>query len=182
MAGMPGAGKGIVSDVARELGIRVYVMGDVVREEVELRGLEVSAYTMNMVAEDLRRIYGPEAVALKLCEKISRECSIRELNELLIDGVRSLDEIEYFRKYFNCEIITISVHASPKTRFNRVLARRRPGDPISWEEFVNRDSKELSFGLGNVIALSDYMIVNEGSIEETREEAKRILRRIIEND
>lgn len=33
VAGMPGSGKSIVAEAARELGLPVYTMGDVVREE-----------------------------------------------------------------------------------------------------------------------------------------------------
>jgi len=40
IAGMPGSGKSIVSSIARELGLPVYVMGDVVREEARRRGIE----------------------------------------------------------------------------------------------------------------------------------------------
>jgi adenylate kinase family enzyme len=41
LAGMPGSGKSLFSTVAKECcGIPVYVMGDIIREEVVKRGLE----------------------------------------------------------------------------------------------------------------------------------------------
>ena len=43
---------------------------------------------------------------------------------------------------------------------------------------VLRDLVELSFGIGDVIALADYMIVNEGSIEEAYKSAREILERL----
>ncbi|MCD6114561.1 MAG: dephospho-CoA kinase, partial [Thermoprotei archaeon] len=61
-----------------------------------------------------------------------------------------------------------------------IRKRSRPGDPKTWEEFVERDLVELSFGLGNVIALADYMIVNEGSLSELRREAEKVLEKCLE--
>ena len=40
VVGMPGSGKSLVSQVARELGFDVVVMGDAVREEAKRRGIE----------------------------------------------------------------------------------------------------------------------------------------------
>ena len=41
-----------------------------------------------------------------------------------------------------------------------------------------RDSREMGWGLANVIALSDHLIVNDGSLEKFREEASAYLRSI----
>ena len=60
--------------------------------------------------------------------------------------------------------------------FERIRRRNRPGDPRTWEEFVARDMTELGFGIGNVIALADYMIVNEEkALDEVIEEARNLL-------
>jgi len=42
---------------------------------------------------------------------------------------------------------------------------------------VKRDMRELSVGLGNVIATADYMLVNEGTKGELEENLMRLLRR-----
>jgi len=57
--------------------------------------------------------------------------------------------------------VLVAVHASPRERFRRLKSRGRPDDPTTWEEFVERDMRELELGIGNVIALADVMIVNE---------------------
>ncbi|MHC1593685.1 MAG: AAA family ATPase, partial [Methanotrichaceae archaeon] len=38
--GMPGSGKSVAADVARQMGIQVVVMGDVIRDEAARLGLE----------------------------------------------------------------------------------------------------------------------------------------------
>ncbi len=173
VAGMPGSGKSVVGRAAREMGFEVVVMGDVVREEVRRLGLEPTPSNMNRVARMLRERYGSAAVALRVAEKIRGMRASR----VVVDGVRSLDEVRVFRGLGR--VVVVAVHASPRTRFERLRRRGRPGDPSSWEEFVARDMVELGFGLGNVIALADYMIVNEGGLEEAYREARRVLEEIV---
>ena len=173
VTGMPGSGKTLVSSVARELGIPVYVMGDIVREEARRRGLEPTPANLNTVAKQLREEYGKTVVAERTLEKLLRD----NPPIALIDGVRSLDEVEVFRKHG--EVVIIAVHASPRTRYERLRRRGRPGDPRTWEEFRQRDLTELGFSLGSVIALADYMIVNEADPYLARERARRLLARLM---
>ncbi|RLE50386.1 MAG: dephospho-CoA kinase, partial [Candidatus Methanomethylicota archaeon] len=53
--------------------------------------------------------------------------------------------------------------------------------PKNWMEFHERDFRELKVGIGNVIALADYMIVNEVSIGEFKRKAGELLMRLVEN-
>lgn len=173
VTGMPGSGKSIVVDVARELGIPVYTMGDVIREETIRRYGTITPDLMVQTSKLLREEYGEEIVALRTLDKIpSDQCIV------LIDGVRSLIEVEVFKKHGH--VVVIAVHASPRTRYRRLLERGRPGDPSTFEDFTKRDLTELNFGLGNVIALADYVIINEGPIEKARLEAKEVLLKLVE--
>ncbi len=173
VAGMPGSGKSLFVKIAVEkYGLPTYTMGDVIREDaVKMFGI-VNQYTMLETSRRVRQIYGPGYVASKIIQKIRRE-----EKTVLIDGVRSLDEVKVFRKYG--ETVIVAIHASPRTRFERLRKRGREGDPSTWEEFVRRDYMELSFGIGDVIALADYMIVNEGSIDETLRNIENVLDKII---
>jgi dephospho-CoA kinase len=173
LTGMPGSGKSVVVEVARELGLPVYTMGDVVREETLRRYGVITHELMVETSRSLREEFGDEVVALRTLERIPDDHSV-----VLIDGVRSLREVEVFKR--RGEVVIIAVHASPKTRFKRLIERKRPGDPSTLEEFTKRDLTELRFGLGEVIALADHMIVNEGPIEEAKKAAREILRRLVE--
>jgi dephospho-CoA kinase len=172
IAGMPGSGKSLVVQVARELGLSVYNMGDVVREETLKRYGQITHDLMVNVSRVLRIERGDEIIALKTIERIHSDEKI-----VVVDGVRSLKEVEVFRRHG--DTVIVAVHASPRARFKRLLARKRPGDPESYEEFARRDLTELSFGLGDVIALADYMVVNEGTIEEALSKARNILLELV---
>lgn len=177
VAGLPGAGKSIVVEAARSLKLPVFSMGDVVREEATRRGLDKSAENLRAIALELREERGPQVIAEMTVEKIMSKASGSEV--VLIDGVRSWDEVEYFSSVFS-QIILISVHAPPKIRFKRLLKRGRKDDPKSWEDFIKRDEVELRLGLGKVIALSDIIFLNYNkSKEEAIKEAKRLLTEVI---
>jgi len=69
----------------------------------------------------------------------------------------------------------IAVHSSPETRFQRLSKRKRSDDPQGWDVFCQRDLRELSVGQGDVIAVADYMIVNEGTYEEFKAKVNEVL-------
>lgn len=172
VVGMPGSGKSILVQVANELKLPVYTMGDVVREETLKNYGQITHDLMVNVSRILRERYGDEIIAIKTIERIPHDQKI-----VVIDGVRSLKEVDVFKKHG--KTVIIAIHASPQTRFKRLLERRRPGDPSSYGEFLKRDLVELSFGIGDVIALADYMIVNEGSLEETLNKARSVLIKLV---
>jgi len=171
-AGMPGAGKDTVKKVVQKLGLPVVVMGDEVRSEAKRKGLAITPENLGEVMLEMRKKEGPAAVAKRCIPKIkATESSI-----IFIDGIRSLHEIEEFKKEFP-DFRILAVHASPKTRFKRLLKRGRKDDPKSWEGFVKRDLRELKVGLGDVIATADYMVINEGTKRELKTKLMRLLRK-----
>ncbi len=68
--GMPGAGKTEASNVARQMGIPVVIMGDVIREEAEKRGLPPTDENIGGVASQLRKEEGMDAIARRCIPKI----------------------------------------------------------------------------------------------------------------
>jgi len=160
ISGMPGAGKGVASEAAKKLGFEVLVLGDVIREETERRGLEPTPQNVGSVMLQVRRDEGPAVVAKRLIPKVEASRS----QTLVVEGIRSEHEVRELRSKF--DVLTIAIHASPKTRFQRLLARGRSDDPKTWDTFYERDSRELDVGLCRVIALADVLLINEGTIDE----------------
>ena len=157
VAGMPGAGKATVIEVAERLGYGAFAMGDEVRKETKQRGLDLTLRNVGEVMIDIRREEGPSAVAKRSIDKILQ----MKHDVIIVDGIRSLSEVEEFKKHF-ASFRLLAIHASPKTRFKRLNMRKRKDDVPVWEKFLERDRRELKVGLGNVIASADLMIVNDG--------------------
>jgi dephospho-CoA kinase len=173
LAGMPGAGKSVVVNIAKDRGYGVVVMGDEVRMEAQRRGLEPTPENIGYLMLELRREDGEAAIAKRCIPKIHGEAK----SKIIIDGIRSLNEVEEFRKNFR-KFVLVAVHSSPETRFKRLYHRQRSDDPKDWEIFHERDMRELSVGLGNAIAMAEYMIVNEESLDVVKRKVKRVLERI----
>ena len=172
ISGMPGAGKGVAANAARQLGLSVLVLGDVIREETERRGLEPTPKNVGAVMLQVREDEGAAAVARRLLPKIEASVSAT----VIVEGIRSLDELSELRSKY--EVVTVAIHASPGTRFRRLLSRNRSDDPRNRATFDERDIRELNVGLGQVIALADVVLVNEGSIETLQTAFKEALSKL----
>ena len=175
LAGMPGAGKSTVVNVAKESGYKIVVMGDVVREEVEKRSMKPTPKNLGKIMLELRRMEGEAVIAKRCIPKIEKVME----QKVVIDGVRSLSEVEEFKKHLP-SFSLIAVHASPEARFKRLFHRRRSDDPKNWEIFHERDMRELRVGLGNALAMAEYTIVNEGGLEVVKDKIREVLRKVEE--
>jgi dephospho-CoA kinase len=177
VAGLPGSGKTAVSDyLARNRFFKI-VMGDTVRQRLLEKGVSISKDTMMMEAKMIRRELGPAGVAILLVDYIRRN-NIKP--PLVIDGLRSIHEVEVIVKNITGCHVLVYVHSSPSTRFKRLLARRREGDPSSWDDFLSRDKEEIMFGLPLLAAISNYILINEGPIEKLYMQTKELLEEQVE--
>jgi len=169
LTGMPGSGKSEAVKVAEEMGIPVHHMGSLVREMVKAKGFEVNRANLQAVADSERKKLGSDIWARRSVRQVGAAALV------VIDGTRSLDEVDFFRRELGQSLLVISVHASPRTRWERVSRRGRDDDPASLEEMRERDRNELRWGLGDVIATADVMLVNEESKGTLRAQMRRLL-------
>ncbi|KAF6245928.1 AAA family ATPase [Nitrosopumilus sp. b2] len=170
LTGMPGAGKSTIAEGLKPRGYDIINMGNAVREEAKKRNLEPSRSNLGKLMLDLRDKNGPGAVAELVKPQIESSTS----NVILIDGVRSNDEIEVLKKFGNVKLLAI--HASTDTRFDFLQKRGRSDDPQTKKHFEERDNRELGVGISNSIALSDYAISNIGlTKDELIESAYQII-------
>ncbi|HII80974.1 MAG TPA: flagellar hook-basal body complex protein FliE [Methanosarcina sp.] len=169
--GMPASGKSEASRIAAEMGIPVIIMGDVIRKEVLKRGLEPTDSNTGMVATDLRKCEGMDAVARRCISQIRETGS--EL--VVVDGVRGIAEVECFRKEFGKGFILISIYAPIEVRFSRIQKRGRSDDMNSIEGLRHRDERELGWGMGEAIDASNVEIENNFTLETFRKDVIDVL-------
>ncbi len=166
ISGLPGSGKGLVSEIAVQNGAIVISMGDIIRKEAKKRGESTKE-----TAQNLRKEHGQYIVA---------ELTIKEIKEILeegfdksiiVEGIRSPFEVNLFKENFD-NFMILSVFANRKLRFERIKSRQREDDTTDYEIFVQRDQRELDFGIGVVISLSDKIIINESDMESYEKEIR----------
>jgi dephospho-CoA kinase len=167
---MPGSGKEEFVKVAQQSGYHIIRMGDVVREEATRRGVDMNDQGVGGFASTERVEQGPGIWARRCLERLP-------LAKTVIDGSRSLSELETFRTSLGREVRLVAVHTSPEERFRRLRLRGRSDAPRDREDFDRRDQRELGWGLGSLIAMADTMLVNEGSLPAFHETVRRELDR-----
>jgi dephospho-CoA kinase len=100
-----------------------------------------------------------------------------QAERVAIDGVRSMAEVGVFRAALGGDFVLVAVHASPRVRHARLLARGREDEAASEAAARERDRRELAWGVGEVVALADVLLLNEGRDEAAfRAEVARVLR------
>ncbi|MHA1458965.1 MAG: AAA family ATPase [Promethearchaeota archaeon] len=171
--GLPGSGKSTVLKAIVDLG-SIITMGDVIRNEVNLRNITPSDENLGKIALELRKNYGPEIIAEKCVNLIKK----LESEVFFVDGLRSMAEVIVFRKYWKFPLIAIVV--DEKIRYERLSNRKRPDDPKSLSEIRDRDQREIKFGLNEVIGNANYKINNNLSKVDVQRETRALISKIIE--
>ena len=138
LTGMPGAGKSTIANGLKSQGFDVVVMGNAVRSEADKRNLEHNRENLASLMVTLRASDGPAAIAHLVEPEIQNATS----NTVIVDGVRSDDEIAFFETIWTTKIL--SVHASKDTRFNYMTNRGRSDDPQKLNQSLPiRDTNQI---------------------------------------
>ena len=167
---MPGAGKSTIVNKLEELGFEKFSLGDGIRAEAKRRSIEPSGENLGKIMLEVREKNGPGAVAELIKEP--NQNTIEEV--IIIDGVRSIAEIDVLKKIGDVKLLAIQ--ASSETRFNFLSSRGRSDDPKTRENFEERDNREIGVGIDKSIENADKIITNHNlTIDELVNSAKEII-------
>jgi dephospho-CoA kinase len=170
--GMPASGKSEAVQLAKDKGIPVVRMGDLVWEETKRQGKPLNDKNVGSVANNMRKEYGMDIWAKRTVEKIH---SLKKSPHLVIDGVRNMEEIEYFKKELGLDFFVVAIDAPDELRRKRAIARGRTDDSKDLKDLEERDKREIRWGLQKVIADADIIIQNNGSLEELKKQVLSVL-------
>jgi dephospho-CoA kinase len=171
IVGMAGAGKSEVARVFEEHGFRKVRFGDITDEELKDKRLEANEENERYIRQQLRKRHGMAAYA-KL--NLSRIDSSLKSSNVVVDGLYSWEEYVLLKEYYGGRFTTVAVWASAATRHGRLT--RRAKRPLALQEAANRDKSEIeNINKGGPIAMADFTILNEASLEELERETKRVL-------
>ncbi|MHA1293325.1 MAG: AAA family ATPase [Promethearchaeota archaeon] len=174
LSGLPGSGKSTIVDAIKDLA-KVITMGDVIRDEAKKRNEAPTDDNLGKIACELREKFGPDIIAEKCVELIKK----LDAEIIVIDGLRSMAEVNVFRKYWKFPIIATIL--DDEKRFMRLSKRGRLDDPKSIEELKERDDRELKFGLFEVIKTAEYKINSDLPLEEFKTKVKELFVKIIQD-
>jgi len=173
VVGYPASGKSEFSEIAKEKGIPVIVMGDIIRNRAKEKGVEPTDENLGKVALDLRKELGMDAVAVLTAEMVKNT----NAETVVIDGIRGDSEVKYFRSKFE-NFILIYIKTIFSVRMARVKMRKRSDDSAIEEFLLKRDEREDSFGLKKAAEMADVEIINESERRAYQIRIKRFLESI----
>ena len=174
IVGMTGAGKSEVAQVFEGDGFTRIRFGDLTDEEMRKRDLEPNEENERFIRELLRQEQGPAAYAKLNQPRIEQAL---KSSDVVIDGLYSWEEFIYLKALYGESLYLVAVWSSPKTRYARLGGRssRR----LTAEEAISRDRAEIEhIDKGGPIAMADFTIINESSLENLKREAERIIARL----
>lgn len=157
VCGMPGSGKGEFAAVLELQGVPVLSMGDMVRAEVKRQNLAETPGIFGEIAAQLRAEHGEDVLAVRLADAVDELLESHPI--VLIEGMRGTAERIVFSQRWSEAFASVAVEASPDVRFTRIQNRGRSedGDRASFE---TRDTREIGWGLDQIILEADHHIDN----------------------
>lgn len=175
LTGANASGKGEAANYLKSKGFKYYSLSDILREKASSRGIEPSRENLIKLGNGLREGLGPSALADLTIKKIKGK------NNYVIDSIRNPFEIKALRKLNKFTLIGID--APVEIRFKRAIARNRPGDPKTLEEFIEKERKEniassINQQLDNCLKEADIAIINNSSLENLHKRIDDAIKKI----
>jgi dephospho-CoA kinase len=175
IVGMPGAGKSELSNIFIKHDFKNVHFGDVTEQELQSRGLELNEQNERYIREQLRKEHGM-AVYAKL--NLQRINSALKSSNVVVDGLYSWEEYLLLKEYYGDRFRVIAVWTSPTKRYYRLV--NRENRPLTAQEAASRDKAEIEqINKGGPIAMADFTITNEYSLEELCCKAEELIKTLI---
>jgi dephospho-CoA kinase len=169
--GMCGSGKSEAVKIFTENGHKKVYFGEVVMDEIKRLGLEVNEKNERTVRENLRKELGMGAMAVKSLLKI--ENSISGSN-VVIESLYSWEEFKIIKEKFGDSFKLLTIYTTKELRYERLS--KRPVRPLTFEESQSRDISEIEkLDKGGPIAFTDYLVMNDSSLEELNKQLEKYL-------
>ena len=172
IVGMCGSGKSVASEYLEKKGWNKVYFGGVTMDKLKENNIEITPENEKAMRENLRKELGMGAFAIILLPKIKE---MLELGDTILDGVYSYDEVKILKKEFP-NIKIISIVCDKDIRYRRLNTRE--SRPLTNLEAENRDISEVeNIAKAPPIAMADYYVLNNGTIEEYINRLKDIIER-----
>jgi dephospho-CoA kinase len=171
--GRIGSGKDTaIKYISKKCSIQILSIGDIAREMAKNAGLSATRESLQKITENCYKKYGRTYFIEETIRRIERANCPR----MLITGIRAPTDVTTLRKRFLDDFVLICVRADERKRFQRLLSRREPRDPKTWQQFLEQDrTEEKIFQLDEACRLADYRIDNDGTVEELHQKIDEII-------
>jgi dephospho-CoA kinase len=174
--GLPGSGKSVATEYATAMGYPKVYLGDIFYSEMDKAGLEHTPENEKAFRVEIRKSLGPDFAAKPIIQEIHNLIDAGQ-HRIVMDGLYSWDEYKTMKHEFPGELIVIAIVTTKHLRHHRLSIRA--DRPLSEAESIARDWDEIEdINKGGPIAVADYYITNNDSIEKLHEQINKVLKEI----
>jgi dephospho-CoA kinase len=180
ITGTLGAGKGtVVEYLIEKHNFTHFSVREFIAEVITAAGHDVNRDTLTHTANALREQHGPGYIIEELYKKASKTSE-----NCIIESIRTPGEITTLRKHKG--FVLLAVDADIHIRYNRIVIRNSETDRIDLETFKSNEEREMHSkdpnrqNLSECIKNADYIIRNDGTIDELQQKTEEILNEILE--
>jgi len=174
LTGTFASGKGDAGKYLEKKGFTYYSCSDELRKELKKTGKEETRENLLGKGDELRSKFGRGILGKRIYEQILND----NKKLVVVDSLRNLEEVNELKK--NKDFKLIFIDAPVEERYKRTVLRKRDSDNVSFEEFKEKEQKEIK-GSNTLVKTedcfknADFKIYNDGSIEELHKKIDEIL-------
>jgi len=171
LTGTIAAGKTTVAEILKKRGFEHYTYSDILRIEAKKRDINPTRENLQALGNKFKEESRNNGILSKLIIENAKS------KDIVADGIRTVEEIHELKKH---GAWVIAVDAEQRTRFERLHARQRAGDPLTFEKFKEIDENENTGKtpgqfINACMKEADCRIENNGSMKELEEKTLKIL-------
>lgn len=173
LTGTNGAGKTAGADYLKKRGFLYLSLSDEIRLELAERDESPTRENLTRVGNELRARFGAAVLARRVIARLAAR------TDYVIDSIRNPSEVAALRELPGFRLVHFD--APREQRYQRAVERRDERTPLSFEEFVEQEDREMESRdpttqqLRATFSLADETVQNAGSLEELREQLDRII-------
>ena len=164
LVGLAGSGKSSAVEYLTEKGFPKIYFGGVIYKAMDEAGIEKTWYNQQQFREEIRRREGKDFVIKRVIKNIHDLINAGQ-NKIVLDGLYTWSEYKFLKHEFPGQVVVIAIVTPKYLRYQRMAKRiERPMQP---HEVDQRDWSEIeNLEKGGPIAIADYFIINDGSLEQ----------------
>jgi len=176
LAGELAAGKGTAAEyLEKKYKANSHRFSTMLRDILDRLYLEQNRENMQKLSTILRKNFGEDTLAKVISQDVARDDGAI----VVIDGVRRLADIKYLKEMPEFKLVYIE--ASMENRFERIKKRGENTDDTTktFAEFKRDHEGEAESRIRGLKNDADYVLDNNGSIDELYEQIDKIIEKAL---
>lgn len=174
--GLSGTGKSSVAEYVSERGVPRVDFAKIIAERMAAEGLDQTPENERVMRDKLRLDPAGDVVAGKVINQINHLIDGGQ-HRIILDGLGSWDTYKRLHHEFPASLTVVALTARRHIRHRRLTERAE--NPLTNKQVDERDYDMVeNMNKGAVIAMADFFVIDNGSLEQLHSKIDELLRDI----